>query len=67
MSLQNTLTQIEGDVQNSRRYYNAVVRDYNTRIQSFPANMLAGAFGFTARQFFELEAPGEREVPAVKF
>jgi LemA protein len=67
MSLQNSLTQIESDVQNSRRYYNAVVRDLNTRIQTFPANMIAGAMGFQPRQFFELTAPGEREVPAVKF
>jgi LemA protein len=67
MALQNTLTQIEGDVQNSRRYYNAVVRDYNTRIQTFPANMFAGMFGFQPRQFFELETPADREVPSVKF
>jgi LemA protein len=67
LSLQGTLNQIESDVQNSRRYYNAVVRDYNTRIQSFPANMIAGSMGFQPRQFFELEAPGEREVPSVKF
>ena len=67
MSLQNTLTQIESDVQNSRRYYNAVVRDYNTRIQTFPANMFAGMFGFQPRQFFELETPAERAVPSVKF
>lgn len=67
MSLQNSLSQIESDIQNSRRYYNAVVRDYNTRIQSFPANMIAGSMGFQPRQFFELEAPGERQVPTVKF
>ncbi len=67
MSLQSSLAQIEGDIQNSRRYYNAVVRDYNTRIQSFPANMIAGSMGFQPRQFFELEAPGERQVPSVKF
>ncbi len=67
MSLQNSLSQIEGDVQNSRRYYNAVVRDYNTRIQTFPANLFAGAFGFQPRQFFELETPADREVPSVKF
>jgi LemA protein len=54
-------------VQNSRRYYNAVVRDYNTRIQSFPANLFAGVFGFTPRQFFELDTPADREVPSVKF
>jgi LemA protein len=67
LSLQNSLAQIEGDIQNSRRYYNAVVRDYNTRIQSFPANMIAGSMGFPLRQFFELDAPAERQVPSVKF
>ena len=67
MSLQNSLSQIEGDVQNSRRYYNAVVRDYNTRIQTFPANMFAGMFGFQPRQIFELETPPDREVPSDKF
>jgi LemA protein len=67
MSLQNSLAQVESDIQNSRRYYNAVVRDYNTRIQSFPANMIAGSMGFQPRQFFELDAPAERTVPSVKF
>ena len=67
MSLQNSLAQIESDIQNSRRYYNAVVRDYNPRIQTFPANMFAGIFGFQPRQFFELETPAERAVPSVKF
>jgi LemA protein len=66
-SLQASLASIESDIQNARRYYNAVVRDYNTRLQSFPANMFAGALGFQARQFFELDAPAEREVPTVKF
>src|SRR2546426_9765850 len=51
--LQNSLSQTEDAIQNSRRYYNAVVRDFNTKIQSFPTNILAGMFGFTQRQFFE--------------
>ena len=67
MSLQNSLAQIESDIQNSRRYYNAVVRDYNTKIQSFPGNMLAGMMGFAPRQFFEVESAAERAVPEVKF
>ncbi len=40
--LQNSLSQTEDAIQNSRRYYNAVVRDFNTKIQSFPTNILAG-------------------------
>jgi LemA protein len=66
-SLQNQLSQTEDNIQNARRYYNAVVRDFNTRIQTFPSNLLAGMFGFTPRQFFELDTPAERENVAVKF
>jgi len=65
--LQATLGQIEEAVQNARRYYNAVVRDLNTRIQQFPSNLIANLFGFKLREFFELTAPGEREVPRVSF
>lgn len=64
--LQNTLAQIEDAVQNARRYYNAVVRDLNTRVQQFPSNIVAGMFGFSNREFFEI-ADAEREVPKVKF
>ena len=66
-SLQASLTQIEDTVQNARRYYNAVIRDYNTRVQSFPTNILAGMFGFQTRQFFEVESPADRENVQVKF
>jgi LemA protein len=65
--LQATLGQIEEAVQNARRYYNAVVRDLNTRIQQFPSNLVADVFGFKPREFFELAAPAEREVPRVSF
>src|SRR5437899_8745945 len=64
--LQSSLSQTEDAIQNSRRYYNAVVRDLNTKIQSFPTNMLAGMSGFQARQFFEV-AEADREPVAVKF
>ena len=67
MSLQASLREVEDALQNARRYYNAVVRDYNTRIQTFPANLFAGMFGFTARQFFQVDDPAERAVPQVKF
>ncbi len=65
--LQTSLNSIEDNIQNARRYYNAVIRDYNTRVQSFPTNILAGMFGFSARQFFEVESPGDRENVQVKF
>lgn len=65
--LQGTLHEIEGAVQNARRYYNAVVRDYNTKTQVFPTNLLAGMFGFTAREFFTLDDESQREGPQVSF
>src|SRR5450432_1646755 len=66
-SLQSSLNSVEDNIQNARRYYNAVVRDYNTRVQSFPTNILAGMFGFSTRQFFEMESPADRENVQVKF
>ncbi|UCG75879.1 MAG: LemA family protein [Gemmatimonadota bacterium] len=65
--LQGTLSEIEDAIQNARRYYNAVVRDYNTKIQTVPSNLVAGMFGFQARQFFGLEDEREREAPKVDF
>ncbi|MBZ5502521.1 MAG: LemA family protein [Acidobacteriia bacterium] len=65
--LQQTLNQIEDTVQNARRYYNAVVRDFNTKIAQFPSNLIAGMFNFKAREFFEIGAPAEREAPKVSF
>jgi LemA protein len=67
MSLQQQLSDLEDALQNSRRYYNAVVRDLNTKIQSFPSNIIAGMFNFQLRQFFEITDPTERAVPTVKF
>jgi LemA protein len=63
--LQTSLTQLEDAIQNARRYYNAVVRDLNTRIQQFPANLVAALFRFVPREFFQLDADREREVPVV--
>lgn len=65
--LQQTLSQIEETIQNARRYYNAVVRDLNTRVAQFPSNIVAGMFGFKPREFFELTTPAEGEVPKVSF
>jgi LemA protein len=65
--LQNTLNEIENTLQNARRYYNAVVRDFNTMIAQFPSNIVAGMGHFTPRDFFQLDAPAEREVPKVSF
>jgi LemA protein len=65
--LQTSLGQIEEAIQNARRYYNAVVRDLNTRIAQFPSNIVAGLFGFQPRDFFELSSVAEREAPRVNF
>ncbi len=65
--LQGSLDEMEEAVQNARRYYNAVVRDYNTKIQVFPTNLLAGTFGHTAREFFSLDDEAQREGPRVAF
>lgn len=65
--LQASLNQLEDTIQNARRYYNAVVRDLNTKIQEFPSNIVAGMFNFKPREFFEISAPAEREAPKVSF
>jgi LemA protein len=65
--LQGTLAQIEDTIQNARRYYNAVVRDLNTKIAQFPSNIIAGMFNFKPREFFGVTTSAEREVPKVSF
>jgi LemA protein len=65
-ALQKSLADIEDAIQNARRYYNAVVRDLNTRVMQFPSNLVARTFGFREREFFEMEA-GERSAPKVSF
>ena len=65
--LQASLGQIEDAIQNARRYYNAVVRDLNTRVAQFPSNFVASAFGFAPREFFELTSEAERQPPQVRF
>lgn len=64
-ALQRTLSDVEDTLQNARRYYNAVVRDWNTGIAQFPANFLTGAFRFTPREFFGIDDAAERAVPRV--
>ncbi len=64
--LQAQLATIEDAVQNSRRYYNAVVRDFNTAISTVPSNLVAGPLGYKELEFFQAEA-GDRELPKVAF
>jgi LemA protein len=66
-SLQASLGEIEEAIQNARRDFNAVVRDLNTAIQEFPSNLVAGFFQFRPHAYFELDRPGERQVPKVSF
>jgi len=67
LELQTALQNIEGDLSNSRRYYNATVRDFNTSIQQFPGVIIANATGFKAREFFELDNKEEAKNVEVKF
>jgi len=68
--LQTELTNIENDIENARRYYNAVIKDYNTKIASFPDLIIANKFNFRELPYFELEE-SEREsvyqTPKVEF
>ena len=66
LHLQHELTDAEDKIQASRRFYNGNVRDFNTKLQVFPTNLIAGMFGFKDRDFFD--APDEvNEAPQVSF
>ncbi|WP_193608980.1 LemA family protein [Nocardioides lijunqiniae] len=63
LQLQHELTNTEDRIAAARRFYNGNVRAYNTRVRTFPSNVVAGVFGFEARDFFELLDPVARAVP----
>ena len=65
--LSENLTATEDKIAFARRFYNGNVRDYNTALQTVPTNIIAGTFGFTAEQYFEMADPTQREVPKVSF
>jgi len=67
MQLQRDLTDTEDKIQASRRFYNGNVRDLNTKIQSFPANIVANMFSFKQRDMFEIEEAAAREPVKVDF
>jgi len=67
IGLQAELSQLEIDTLAARRYYNAVVRDLNAAIESFPSNLMAGLGGFRAMTFFELQDAADRTPPRVSF
>ena len=67
IDLQNQLKAIEEDIANARKYYNAVVREFNTKREVFPSNIIAGMFGFKARPLYEVENAEERQNVKVQF
>ncbi len=67
LELQGELGKLEDAIQNARRYYNAVVRDLNTAVETFPGNMIASSFGIGRREYFELGSEAERSAPRVSF
>ncbi len=65
--LQDELSDTENKIQAARRFYNGNVRDFNTRMQQFPTNLIASSFGFSRREFFALDNEAAKEPVAVKF
>ncbi len=65
--LQRQLSELEDEIQASRRIYNSNVQSYNTKIQQFPVSIVANQGGFEDREFFEIEDAADREVPEVSF
>jgi LemA protein len=66
LQLQDQLTDTEDRIAAGRRFYNGNVRAYNTRVETFPSNLVASSFGFTRRDFFELTDPAARQAPSVE-
>ena len=68
LKLQDELSNLEDAIQNARRYYNAIVRDYNAKTESFPDLFVAQKFNFTKRDYFELdesEAEAAKKMPKI--
>lgn len=65
LKLQEELTRTEDRIQRARRFYNGNVRDLNIRVETFPSSIIAGMFGFTRAEFFEIDTAIERETPKV--
>ncbi len=67
IDLQNQLQSIEGEIANSRKYYNGTVRTYNTKTEVFPSNIIAGLFKFTRKPLYEVDDAAKRENVKVQF
>ena len=66
LDLQNELSETENKIEMARRFYNGAVRQLNTKVQSFPANLLAGMFGFGTREYFEMDSAAAAN-PSIEF
>ena len=67
LELQNSLTQTEDRIAAGRRFYNANVRTFNTKVETFPPNLVARMFNFIKQEYFEAEDPTVRAAPEVQF
>jgi len=67
LDLQKQLQKLEEDIANSRKYYNAIVREFNTMVESFPNNLIAAVFKFVRKPMFEVEEEAERQNVKVQF
>lgn len=67
LDLQNQLKSVEEDIANARKYYNAVVKQFNNRCEMFPSSILAGIFKFDRKPMFEVDAAEERQNVKVEF
>lgn len=67
LELQQELSDTENKIQASRRFYNGTVMELNTKIETFPSNIIAGMFNFTKREFFELTDEAAKEPVKVEF
>lgn len=67
LDLNAQLQQTEEDIVNARKYYNAVVRDYNNKIEMFPSSIIASMFKFGKKQMFNIENASEKEAVKVEF
>jgi LemA protein len=64
---QDALEDTEDKLQLARRYYNGAVRNFNTQVEQFPSNLIAGQFGFQEAEYFELDEMADRSAPQVSF
>lgn len=67
LDLQNQLKKVEEDIANSRKYYNAVVKQFNVKCEAFPSNIIAGIFKFEKKAMFEVDSAEERQNVKVSF